>query len=196
MAYKSPGVNTNRTKNFKVKFRLGGASEFEGLNLLMTELRETIAKVSKVSSDMRPLWKVVEAEVLAGIDKIFKTEGDEIGHSWPKLNNRYAKKKRDEGRDRGILIYTGVMKASIRVGRQTNNAIKIVTDDPKAPIHNFGRGDMPWRPFMSITDEAQKNIIEAFDVVYTKAMNNEANPRPRENWSETSKRIKGQKYGS
>ena len=173
MAYTVPGINTKNTKNFKVKFRFGGSSETEGIKMLTTELLETVAKIQSVSSDMRPIWRVAEVEILAGIDEIFRTEGDEIDHPWPKLNNRYAKRKRQEGMNRGILIYTGVMKASIRVSRETNNAIKIVNSDPKAPLHNFGRGDMPWRPFMAITDKAQRNIVDAFNVMYQKAMNNE-----------------------
>lgn len=200
MAFKSAGGIATNTKKHRVVLALGGKSTITGMTVFFKEFTETIRKVASVSRDMRPIWQVVQREVMAGIDEIFESEGKEglpSGESWPPLKSRYAAKKKQEVGDRKILVYTGVMQASIQVERMTSNSLKITARDPKAPLHHFGgkipggKGTMPRRPFMFISDDTQKTIMEALDTTYTMAMNNENNPRPKETWGQTRKKIKG-----
>jgi len=165
------------TNKFKIKLGLGGRSELAGLTIFMKEFEDTLKRVASVSSDMRPVWAIVKTEIFDGISEIFDEEGLP-GEPWKPLNRRYAAKKRAEVGDRGILVYTGVMKASIQVERETSNSLKITAKDPKAPLHHFGgpipggKGTMPRRPFMFISDESQKRIIFFLSGIYKQALNN------------------------
>jgi len=197
MAFKVPNVIAPNTKKKTVELALGGKSITTGMTIFFKEFKDTIEKVAKVSRDMKPIWRVVQKEVMAGIDEIFEKEGSLQEGDWPKLKERYAKKKKEAVGDRGILVYSGVMQASIQVERMTSNSLKITAKDPKAPLHHFGgkipggKGTMPRRPFMYMTDDTQKRIIEALSTTYTMAMNNKNNPRPKEVWSQTARKIKG-----
>lgn len=183
MAIRSTGTLATNTRKSTIRLAVGGKSEITGLTIFTRDLLESIKKVVSVSTDMRPIWKIAKAEIMAGIDVIFESEGKEglpPGESWPPLNRRYtARKKMELGGERGILIYSGVMHSSIQVERETSNLLKITARDPKAAIHHYGRsipggkGQMPRRPFMVITDEAQQKITDALNAIYDAAMRNE-----------------------
>ena len=192
-------ISTTSTKK-TVELGLGGKSITAGMHIFFGEFHEILKKVSKVSSDMRPIWKVVQSEILAGIEEIFESEGKEglpAGKDWPPLNKRYAAKKKSEIGDRKMLVYSGTMKASIQVERMTSNSLKITARDPKAPLHHLGgkipggKGTMPSRPFMFISDETQQRIMGALNTTIQMALNNEAYPRPKETWGKTRRKIKG-----
>ena len=154
--------------NFTVKLVVGGRSEITDASEFYQVLDDIFNKAYDLGADMQPVWRDAEEIVMSEIDEIFSSEGTVgFGGGWPQLNPKYHewKKKALGGRDRGMLIFYGVMKASIGVERKTPNMLKITASDPKARYHQFGinppgsRGDLPARPFMYLTPDAVRGIV-------------------------------------
>ena len=167
MPIQSPS-STGQTENFKMKLVLGvtGTGQKTQESKFFKRVDSTLQKLGKQFKDMGPIWNEIQALVMGEISRTFEEEGKNLyaGMAWPPLNPTYAKRKRQEVGPRGMLVYSGVMKASIQVERKTNNSLKITAKDPKAKIHHYGgkipgkEGTIPARPFMILTKEAKKGI--------------------------------------
>ena len=170
MPYKNPkGPTGTRTRKATVTLAVGGRGEITQLSAWFEELDRSIQMLKRnLKGDLTPLWKEAQPIVMSEINKIFETEGQDVDNSslkWPPLNKRYAARKKMAVGNRKMLVWSGVMKASIVVERKTPNSLKITARDPKARLHHFGlkppgaQHPLPARPFMYLTRDAQEAIM-------------------------------------
>ena len=179
MPIQSPG-STGKEENFRMDLVLGvtGTGQKVQESKFFKRVDKTLQKLGKQFKNMGPIWNEIQALVMSEINRTFEEEGKNLyaGMAWPPLNQTYAKRKREEVGPRKMLVYSGVMKASVQVERKTNNLLKITARDPKAKIHQYGgkipgkQGTMTKRPFMILTKEAKRGISKIFNEAADAAM--------------------------
>ena len=121
----------------------------------------------KQSFNLRELYKMVSPIILDSIKQRFEDgNASDPSNQWDKLHSETIRKKRDSGysNPEQILVMSGDMMNSIRVGRLTSYDLKIVCYDRKGPTHEYGgigtdedgeSFDIPARPFMYL----EPNIV-------------------------------------
>ena len=207
MAFKNPSTG-GRTDRIEIRLGLGGRNQLTELARWHKRLDNTMNKIKNIKTDMRSVWTEVQGVVFADIEETFATEGKNLlKKEWKPLTARYEKRKLKAlgGRDRGILTYTGVMRGSIVVDTKTDNVLRVVAKDRKAPLHHFGlvppksNKALPRRPFMMLSSDAVRSIIQVFKDVIDAALDDRKQMKILKKrketlpWSETRKIIKNRR---
>ena len=170
MPYKNPsGPKGARTRKSTIRLAVGGRGEITQLATWFEDLDRSIQLAKQhLEGDLTPVWKEAQRLIMADINKLFETEGQDVDDSslkWPPLNKRYAARKQQQVPGRKMLTWTGVMKASIVVERRTPHSLKITARDPKARLHHFGlkppgaQHPLPARPFMYMSMDSINDIM-------------------------------------
>lgn len=175
MPYKNPsGPTGTRTRKSTIRLAVGGRGEIAELSAWFEDLDRVLQLAKRhLKGDLTPIWKAAQGIVIADINNIFETEGQDLDSSlkWPPLNKGYAARKKQQVGNRKMLVWSGVMKASVVVERVTNNSLKITARDPKARLHHFGlkppgsQYPLPKRSFMILTKNAQQAIVSIVEDV-------------------------------
>jgi phage gpG-like protein len=166
MAFNSAGVKSRKTETFRVELGLSQRQKPQDADRFHKRLSSQFDKAQKELGNLSQLWPEIYDVIMSEIDKTFEREGGNLPGSmkWKPLRPGYAKRKQQDVGSRGILVYSGVMRASIRQERRTPNLLKITAFDPKATIHERGlkipgkKSRMPRRQFMVLTKEAKLEI--------------------------------------
>jgi phage gpG-like protein len=95
----------------------------------------------------------------------FGSSGPNRSSDWKSLSKRYAKKV---GRSYATLDVTGKLFRSFRMTTAAHRYVIVKTTGiPYASAHQFGRNNMPWRPFFPIdrygqlTSYARREVTKA-----------------------------------
>ena len=132
----------------------------EGLEKLRQSLKVTTEKLK----DMRQFWSSVGLYVQRQtILERFNKEQSPDGQKWKPLAPATikAKKKRHKHGQMKILHDTGELRRSINY-EADNNSVKVGSKLKYARTHQFGRGKIPARTFLGVTENEKKHIISMF----------------------------------
>jgi phage gpG-like protein len=98
---------------------------------------------------------------------MFASQGSTDGRSkWAPLSSSYAAWKAKNYPGKGLLVMTGSLKSSLTtsggyaVQQQTNTTLSLGTADPKASFHQFGSGNVPARPILSLSTAQKQRWIK------------------------------------
>jgi len=89
----------------------------------------------------------------------FLNEEDSSGKRWAPLKSSTIRRRRAGGKGVRILQDTGRLRASIVRFSDRSNAI-VGTNVIYAPTHQFGRGSIPAREFLYLTDSERVELVE------------------------------------
>lgn len=110
-------------------------------------------------ADWRPFWTQYFAPAFyQNVLQDFVLEGGGSGQSWAPLSTAYAIWKSRQFPGRGILVRSGVLKASLMgpdapaaVFRATDTSLELGTSVPYGIYHQMGTSRMPQRPPLRLT---------------------------------------------
>lgn len=119
------------------------------------KVNELVAKVKQPEKMLRTIvLPLMYQDVMAH----FKNEQGPTG-PWQRLSAKTLKRRGDNAR---ILQDTGVLRGSFQRGVEgtTGNLAFIGSAVGYSPTHQFGRGNIPARPFLWLSDDAKQRIID------------------------------------
>lgn len=120
--------------------------------------REALERLAAVGGDMRAVNKAISVALLSATEDNFAAEGRP---AWPMLAASTMKARARKGKWPGkMLQVTGQLAAS--VGTEATGTYAMVgAGKVYAATHQFGRGDIPARPFLPIVgDQLQPQAEE------------------------------------
>ena len=133
--------------------------QVEGLERLKQRLKATADKLQ----NMRQFWSSVGMYVQRQtIRERFNKEQSPEGQKWkPLAESTKRRKKRHKRGQMKILHDTGALRRSIAY-EAGNNSVKVGSVLKYARTHQFGRGKIPARPFLGVTEGEKKHIVSMF----------------------------------
>ena len=133
--------------------------QVEGLERLKQRLKATADKLQ----NMRQFWSSVGMYVQRQtIRERFNKEQSPDGQKWkPLAESTKRRKKRHKRGQMKILHDTGALRRSIAY-EAGNNSVKVGSVLKYARTHQFGRGKIPARPFLGVTEGEKKHIVSMF----------------------------------
>ena len=133
--------------------------QVEGLERLKQRLKATADKLQ----NMRQFWSSVGMYVQRQtIRERFNKEQSPEGQKWkPLAESTKRRKKRHKRGQMKILHDTGALRRSIAY-EAGNNSVKVGSVLKYARTHQFGRGKIPARPFLGVTESEKKHIVSMF----------------------------------
>lgn len=127
--------------------------------------KKAIAQLRKMLSSFED-WKpelTATGEFLVNFyqNSAYETEGGVFGARWQALSSAYAIRKAIKYPGRGILEATGAMRKSFKK-RVFANLLELINDDPKAGLHQEGRGRLPVRELIRVDETRKSQIVDIF----------------------------------
>ena len=129
----------------------------DGLN----NVRQKLKTIADKLRDMRQLWQAVGMYIQRQtIRERFDKEQSPGGQKWKPLSQATLKKRsaRHKTGNVRILQDTGELRRSITYEAEPNS-VRVGTNLKYARTHQFGRGNIPARPFLGVNDEERQHII-------------------------------------
>jgi hypothetical protein len=144
-------------------------------NLPIDEIAAALPDVSDIQSALILAGTAMVKEFLSGVEGAFEGEKSQYGAKWPKLGEKYAKRKEKQFPGRKILVRTGTMKAAVLNPQLSIGGsggvmhIRLTVDDDLAPKHEFGMDEdnpnLPTRSFWTIDSDRAEQILQVgYDV--------------------------------
>lgn len=127
----------------------------------VNNIRQKLKAIADGLRDMRPLWQAVGMYIQRQtIKERFDKEQSPGGQKWKPLSQSTVnhRKKRHKSGNMKILQDTGELRRSITYEAEPNS-VRVGTNLKYARTHQFGRGNIPARPFLGVNDEEKKHII-------------------------------------
>lgn len=132
------------------------------------QMRDRLGRFVEKVRDFMPLWPDVAEQFWDDIQRNIDGEGSYVG-GWRALSPAYARWKRAHVGHTRIMILTGRLKDSVRLGGRNNittmrsNALLLGSRDPKLPYHQRGTNRMPRRPIIFWSgDPAFGRLLRSF----------------------------------
>lgn len=140
-----------------------------------SEIRAALQRSMTANSNMRPVFKVIGERLLRSTEERFDTETDPTGKPWAPLqiSSLYAGYGKKKYTQKGMLTaafsrYLGARKILTKSGqlrrsiysKPTDTQVAIGTGKIYGATHQFGRGNIPARPFLGITVADRVEILE------------------------------------
>lgn len=118
--------------------------------------------------DATPAWIAIIADLQHVERQQFDSEGGYASGGWPELSSRWLDYKRQEGFDLRILRMTGALFDSLTqsdspwaVREITPMGFVFGTRRPWAATHQLGKGNVPQRRFLELTQERREAYVRA-----------------------------------
>ena len=134
------------------------------------EIKKKLTELAELTSDLKPLFRVLRQTILAAIDDNFDTEGIASGDKWEELSNDYKIKKiKEYGAGKKILEASGDLRTSF-IGKVTSNNLTIGSPKEYAAVHNFGyeERNIPKREIIRFSDQQIEDIVFELHCWYIK----------------------------
>lgn len=135
------------------------------------KLFEAIDRLTEVVSDQRERGWQPNVDVRLDHQRRY-LDAEGFG-GWPELSAGYAADKEAAVGNVPILQYTGRMYRSLTeegapnyVREEEADSLKVGTSDPKARAHHEGKGHLPVREVMKVTDEEAQEHLQVFHDSY------------------------------
>jgi phage gpG-like protein len=141
----------------------------------------------QVVGAMKPALEAWSKVFLDEIKGGFEGQQTPGGSNWEPLNADYAKwKAKQPNAGKKILTFHGKLKgaalspkkkfgksdddSSSQSGNNTSMTLTMTVNDPKATTHEFGRGNIPARPFFTVEGQAKEDLKKALKEAFGKAV--------------------------
>ena len=134
--------------------------QVEGLERLKQRLKATADKLQ----NMRQFWSSVGMYVQRQtIRERFNKEQSPEGQKWKPLveSTIRRRKKRHKRGNMKILQDTGELRRSVAYEAH-DDSVRVGSKLKYARTHQFGRGRIPARPFLGVTDKEKQHITSMF----------------------------------
>lgn len=126
-------------------------------------LGEAIDGVREQLGDLTELMTILAGRAIKLIDRKFQLGGP----GWQPLAERTLQRRADRGKDAKMLLDTGTMRKSLIARGQGDSAIWEISADGfqigttlvYAATHQFGRGNIPARPYIPTEEELAAELI-------------------------------------
>ena len=132
----------------------------EGLKRVQQKLKVTADRLI----NLQPYWQLVGLYVQRQtIRERFNKEQSPEGQKWKPLSHatiRRRKKHHKKGSMK-ILQDTGELRRSIAY-EANNDSVRVGSKLKYARTHQFGRGNIPARPFLGVTESEKQHITSMF----------------------------------
>ena len=132
----------------------------EGLKRVQQKLKVTADRLI----NLQPYWQLVGMYVQRQtIRERFNKEQSPEGQKWKPLSHatiRRRKKHHKKGSMK-ILQDTGELRRSIAY-EANNDSVRVGSKLKYARTHQFGRGNIPARPFLGVTESEKQHITSMF----------------------------------
>lgn len=133
-------------------------------------LKRSLTKLARLGTNKKEVHTTMAVTVEKWILENFKKEGGKLkGRPWKKLSDvtiaRRRKGKR-AGRDK-ILQDTGIMRRSVN-REVTQRSARVGLSVDYAPIHNFGKGNIPQRRILPEESEVIDDIVRQVNLLIEK----------------------------
>lgn len=125
------------------------------------EIKKKLTELADLTSDLKPLFRVLRQTILAVIDDNFETEGTASGEKWEELSDNYKIRKiKEYEAGKKILEASGDLRTSF-IGKVTSNDLTIGSPKKYAAVHNFGyeERNMPKREIIRFSDQQIEDIV-------------------------------------
>lgn len=131
----------------------------EGLKRLQRKLRITADRLA----NLQPYWQSVGMYVQRQtIRERFDKEQSPEGQKWKPLSSATIRRKKRHKRDQMKILHdTGELRRSITY-EADNHSVRIGSKLKYARTHQFGRGNIPARPFLGVTQNERRHITSMF----------------------------------
>ena len=126
----------------------------------VSNVRQKLKTIADKLRDMRQLWGAVGMYIQRQtIKERFDKEQSPNGQKWKPLSKATInhRKKCNKSGNIKILQDTGELRRSIAYEAGANYA-RVGTALKYAKTHQFGRGNIPARPFLGVNDEEKRHI--------------------------------------
>ena len=130
----------------------------------LTRIRQSLKTTADKLQNMRQFWSSVGMYVQRQtIRERFNKEQSPEGQKWKPLaqSTIRRRKKRHKRGNMKILQDTGALRRSIAY-EAGSNSVKVGSVLEYARTHQFGRGKIPARPFLGVTEGEKKHIVSMF----------------------------------
>lgn len=138
------------------------------------EIQAALQRSITANSNMRPVFKAIGERLLRSTEDRFDTETDPTGKPWAPLQIStlyagYGKKKYTQKGmltaafsrylgARKILTKSGQLRGSI-YSKPTETQVAVGTGKIYGATHQLGRGNIPARPFLGVTEADRVEIL-------------------------------------
>lgn len=132
----------------------------EGLSKVQQKLKVTADKLHS----LKPFWQTVGMYVQRQtIKERFDKEKSPDGQKWKPLteSTNRRRKKRHKRENMKILQDTGELRRSIAY-EANDDSVRVGSKLKYARTHQFGRGKIPARPFLGVTESEKEHITSMF----------------------------------
>ena len=120
----------------------------------LERLKKKIEDKTRNLSNLQPFWQSVgEYMKTRTIKECFDKEQSPDGEKWKPIKHRQGK----------ILQDTGELKKSIQY-EADNSSVTVGSKLIYARAHQFGRGKIPARPFLGVTEDDKKHIAQMIKI--------------------------------
>lgn len=134
--------------------------ELEGVDQVLSQLSQYRGRLE----DWRPAWEKVLLYMRQVMIQHFESQGSRAGSPWQPLSEQYAREKQTSHPNMPILRRDDTMYQSL-IGDTEFSFIEkepltfaFGTTDFKAPIHQYGKGRVPVREVLALTDDDAEKI--------------------------------------
>lgn len=125
------------------------------------EVSAALARLIRASGSMRPYFLELGEELTESTKARFAAQVDPQGRPWQPLSQRYlrsARKRKSRGPNL-ILTLTGALRGTISY-RADSSSVTIGTNRVYGATHQFGRGPIPARPFLGLSQSDRSTVLQ------------------------------------
>lgn len=139
---------------------MAGASNPLDIEIDDAELKAGLKKLEAKLGDLEPFFKDVGEALLNSTRERFRTLTAPDGEPWKPLSPAYAARKpRHKAKP---LTLSGVLRGTL-VKRADPNSLRVGTPMIYGATHQFGRGKIPARPFLGLSESDRADLLDALD---------------------------------
>lgn len=125
----------------------------------LNDIAQFLNDVKAVEFLDKSVFEAIGEQLKIQTEKRFEKEQDPDGNAWQPLNEKYQKRKAKKAPRQEILQFEGRLFDTL-VAQATDYSVKFGSNSIYANTHQFGRGNIPARPFLGINDEDKKIIAD------------------------------------
>ena len=144
---------------------MAGAQSALDITLNDAEIQAELKQLAAKLTDLTPFFKDVGETLLNSTRERFRRQTAPDGTPWAALSPAYAaRKKRNKNK---ILTLWGHLRGTL-VKQADQDSLRIGTPLVYGATHQFGRGAIPARPFLGLSEDDRQALLDALNDYLTK----------------------------
>jgi phage virion morphogenesis protein len=137
---------------------MAGASAAIDIEVDDAELKAALEQLAAKVRDLTPFFNDVGETLLNSTRERFRSQTAPDGTPWAALNPEYRRRKKRNA-DK-VLTLWGHLRGTL-VKQADENSLRIGTPLVYGATHQFGRGPIPARPFLGLSDDDRAALLDA-----------------------------------